>query len=112
MSLKKAIKCYSHLKVLAGCKSHDKRKKYLKKCPKCIYAVISDIAKQILNGTIKLKPLIKNRLKRYKNQMRKLASKSSLSLKKKIVNQKGGLLPGLLWPAVSLLAHIVSDKLS
>lgn len=111
MSVRKALTCYPCLKLLVKAKTKQGRKVILDSSPKIIYSVISDIAKQILKGTIPLSPKRVALLKKHKNDLRKLGSKLSLKQKKKIINQKGGLLPGILWPAVSLLANIAANQL-
>ena len=112
MSVKRAVKCYSCLRMLAKTKSSLKKKKIISNSPKSIYPVITDIAKQILKGTIPLKPKDKANLKRYKNHLRLLTSKSTLAQRKKIINQKGGFLPLLIKPALTLLATVAANKLS
>ena len=108
MTVKRAIENYPCLQALAEARTTKQRQKILANSPGCIYAVIIDIAKQILNGTIPVKK--KGQLKRYKNAVRKLTGKIPVH-KKKIINQKGGFLPLLIKPALTILASLVASKL-
>lgn len=112
MTVKRALKCYSCLRQLAKTKSHIQRRKIISNSPKSIYPVITDIAKQILKGVIPLKPKHKTQLKRYKKDLRLLTGKSTLKQRQNLINQKGGFLPLLIKPALTLLATIAANKLS
>ena len=97
---------------MARTRSARKRRLLLQKCNKCIYIAISEIARNTINGNISLSEKRKYNLKRYKESIRELARKNiSLNRRKKIINQKGGFLPGLLIPAISLIANIAARKL-
>ena len=109
MTIKRAIENYPCLQALAKARTIKQRQKILANSPGCIYAIIIDIAKQILNGTIPVKK--KSQLKRYKNAIRKLTEKIPVHKKKKIINQKGGFLPLLIKPALTILASLVANKL-
>lgn len=104
MSVQRAIKNYPCLQALAKAKSAKERKKILATSAKCIYAIIFDIAKQVMKGVIPINQRHKFKLRRYKKQLRMLTNKTSIANKKKIVNQKGGFLPLLIKPALTVLA--------
>ena len=109
MTVRQAIKHYPCLQALAKARTTKERQKILADSPTCIYTIIIDIAKQILNGTIPVKR--KSHLRRYKNTIRKLTAKIPSVQKKKIINQKGGFLPLLIKPALTILASLVASKL-
>jgi hypothetical protein len=113
MAIKSVIKCLPTLQKLSKAKSRKKRKELLSKCNRCIYYAISEVARNTVKGNIPLSPKRKKQLSPYKNQLRRLARKSGVSLKerKTIINQRGGFLPGLLIPALSILANVAADKL-
>uniref|UniRef100_A0A158P511 Uncharacterized protein n=1 Tax=Tetranychus urticae TaxID=32264 RepID=A0A158P511_TETUR len=108
MTVKTAIKCLPSLKALAKAKTNKQRKLILDHANKCIYSVIAEIARETLKGTFDLSEQRKNKLKPYKKHIRALARKSNPTTKKKIINQQGGFLPGLLVPAITLLANLAA----
>ena len=113
MSVKSCVKCLPWLKKLAKAKGTSKRTSVLKKAPKNLIRAIREIVKNILNGKISLKPKHRKLLKRYKNVLRDFSTnvKASLAKQKRFLAQKGGFLPGLLTPVISILASLVADKL-
>ena len=77
----------------------------------CIYYAISEISKNVLSGRIPITENERRILNRYKEQLREIKKKTiTLKKRKQIINQKGGLLPGLLVPAVGFLAQFLADR--
>lgn len=111
MSVKQAIEVYPTLKKLAKTKKKNQRKIILSSCPCKVFHVLSEIAKNILKGVIKVPKKKLKALKLYKNDLRKIAKhKNSVKIKKVLI-QKGGFLPLLLKPALTLLASVVASKI-
>lgn len=85
------------------------RRRYLACCPKEIIECFSECALNILKGNVKLSRAQLQKLRREKNNLRRLSlKKTPLSQKRKIV-QKGGFIGGLLAPVLSLLAPVVGS---
>ena len=73
---------------------------------------ICEIADNVLDGPIKLSPKQKSSLNKYKNALRDTADKKvSKTKKKNILIQKGGFLPIVLGPALSLIASFIGEEL-
>lgn len=89
------------LHVLNKCKA-CLRKVIIKKANPELIKTICEICLNILNGNIKISKKCKDSLKKYKKNLRKLAtSKGNLASKKKIIIQKGGFLPIILGSLLS-----------
>lgn len=111
MTVASCAKCLSWLKKLAKTRNVAARRKFFKLAPRNVLNALREIIKNILNGKIKVKSSQKTVLKRYKNTMRKLSNnKYSIKKHKSIFVQKGGFLPSLLLPIISLLASTIADK--
>ena len=81
-----------------------KQKAYLKSCENKVINCFSECARNILKGKVKLKQSQFTRLKRYRKNVHKLADRrTSLKVKRQVVNQKGGFVSSLLIPAISAL---------
>ena len=113
MTLEGVLKCLPTLKKLIKTKSLSERRKILRSCRGgCIYYAISEISKNVLSGNIPLKDRERKILNRYKEQLREIKKKTiTLRKRKSIINQKGGLLPSLLVPAVGFLAQFLADRM-
>ena len=111
MTVKRALKCLPCLQALAKVKSAKERRQILTNSPDDIYDVISDIAKQTLTGVIPVKKSHRSRLKRYKKELRGLIEKASKIKKKRIIEQRGGFLPLLIKPALTVLGTLAAHKL-
>lgn len=96
------------LQILAKAPS-KKRKKMLSTSDSKLLKAITEIAFNMLRGIIKLSPIQYKKLKRYKNNLRMMAQKNIPLKKKKLIVQKGGLLPLLLGPALAALAPIAGS---
>lgn len=66
----------------------------------------------ILNGNVKLTDAEKKRLSRHRAMIRKITAKSPVSKKKKILCQRGGFLPLLLAPLLSVLSSVAGAAIS
>ena len=113
MTLDTVLSCLPTLKRLAKAKTLRQRRKILSEAKKCLFYSICEITKNVLENNIPLSCKRKESLLPYKKHIRLLARKSGVSLKqqKKIINQRGGFLPHLLLPTVSILSQIAADRL-
>jgi len=111
MTLKKVLECVPTLEKIARSRSEKRRKELLKEAKNCIFFAISEISLNILNGNISLTSYQKNKLRPFRNKIRKIASKTvNLPERKKLIIQSGGFLSSLLIPSLSLLADIIARK--
>jgi len=112
MTLEGVLKCLPALRKLVKARSLSERRRILRSCRGgCIYYAISEISKNVLSGNIPTSERDRRILKQYKAQLREIRKKTlSLKERKRIINQKGGLLPGLLVPAVGFLAQFLADR--
>lgn len=113
MAVSEAVEVLPILKKISKTKTKAKRNLILNKCPCKVFKVLSEIARNILNGSIKVPPRSMKILRLYKNELRRLAKQTNTIKIKKELTQKGGavFLPLLLKPALSLLASIVASKI-
>lgn len=82
----------------------------LKHCDSEVIKTICEIVINILNGNHKVPKQIYNKLNKNKKVLRCLACpKKSISVKRKLIIQKGGFLPMLIG---SVLSGVVGDLLS
>ena len=70
---------------------------------------ICEAALNLLKGNIHLTDNQKQKLAKFKNTIRRLASKSNLSDKKKIIIQKGGFLEFLVPALISGITSLIGD---
>ena len=91
------------LKYLATTKPKERNSIIKKGSPKLI-KLICEVCLNTLNGNIPLSQQQKNRLKRHKNVLRKLAKSRLSTDKRKKMMQKGGFLPLLVAPLLANLA--------
>lgn len=102
-------------------KKHANTLQYLCKCDKNVANAIvkhgkpdlincfSEISTNVLNGNVKLSQAQKNKLSKYKNYIRKLATKSTSQATKKRILQQGGFIGALLSP---LLKGVIGPMLT
>jgi len=89
-----------------------KQKAYLKSCENKVINCFSECARNILKGNVHLKCGQFTRLKRYRKNVPKLARRrTSLKIKRRIINQKGRFALSLLIPAISALRSILGGAL-
>lgn len=114
MTLEGVVKCLPILQKIAETRTKKQRLVLLAKAKPCIFYSISEISKNILNKNIKTDPKTVRKLSPFKRELRLLARKSGVPLKKRksLVLQSGGaFLPALLWPAISYLGGKIVDKI-
>lgn len=111
MTVEQAIEILPTLKKLTKIKQKSARCKILKSCPCNVLNVIKEIAKKTLKGHIYLSPRQKRRLKKYKKEIREISGNIPGKKVRRVLVQKGGLLPGLLVPAISILANLVANQI-
>ena len=95
----------SMIRVLSKA-SKSLSQKILKEANKDLIEALCECTYNILKGRVSLTKAEKIKLKRYKNALRKLASKNVSLKNKKFVIQKGGFLGFLLRPVVKLLGGL------
>lgn len=101
--MSKRIKKYADtLKYLSKCDKHT-GKSIIKSANPELINCISDICHNILRGNLKLTTSQKQKLMKYKNNIRKIANKKSTQKSKKELIQKGGFLASILGPLVGSL---------
>lgn len=101
----------SELRALCKCKGKQ-RKLILQKASGGLIRTIAQVAKNTINGNIRLSPRQKLRLRRHKKTLRALSlAKSSIKRRRRLLLQKGGaLLPLLLAPIVSAVAGSLFNR--
>lgn len=105
---------YKFLKELKKAKK-VKRRQLLESAPKDSILCLCDCANNILRGNVPLKLREKKCLSHHKSTLRALASgKRSKDIKKKrkLLIQKGGFLPMLLAPILSVASGLLGNLLS
>ena len=101
------------LKVLSQFKKPIQRKAILLTNSDDLILAICEIVDNVLRGTVQLKARDRKKLQQYKKVMRELANrKIAKKAKKSILLQKGGFLPLVLAPALSLVASLVGEAIS
>ena len=107
-TMRHVSKAKKTLILLANSKSAA-AKKIIAKASQNVLKAISELALNMLNGVLTLNDAQKKRMKRHKNNMRRLADvNSTLSAKKKII-QKGGFLSTLLSVGLPLIIKGVTS---
>lgn len=98
----KRLKDHKHiLYVLKNCKP-CLRKSIINSANPDLIKTLCEICLNVLNGNAQITSKCKNKLKCYKNSLRKLISpRIGLKAKKKVLIQKGGFLPTLLGAILS-----------
>ena len=97
----KVVKHKDFLSLLTKCKDNKQRSQLIDYANKDELKALSEIMLNVLSGNIKLTPKILKKLKRDRAKIRTLVAKgTSDTRKKKILKQKGGILPIIL-PLVS-----------
>ena len=112
MTVESCAKCLPWLRKLSKARKASNRKLILIKAPKKLLRAIREIIQNILKGRINLKKKQKMFLSRYKKVLRGFVSRKKLSpsSQKRYLVQKGGFLPTLLVPVVSMLASVFAEK--
>lgn len=99
------------LKVLKA--AHPKQRKALiMTSTDDLILAICEIVDNVLRGTVKLTSKQKVQLKKYKSVLRNTANhKVTKSRKRRIIAQKGGFLPLILAPALTLIAGLIGEAI-
>ena len=105
------LKCLPELEELAKLKG-KKRMNKVKEVKSCVISAISQLAKKCLKNKIYLKQCDFDKLKKYQDVLRSLSKRSKIEEKREIISQKGGFLPLLIPPALSMVAGIVGNEIS
>lgn len=92
--------------------SKEQRAALLRTADKKLIKYICECALNVLRGVVSLKEGEKNKLKKHKTVLRKLASKNkdknSWKNKKRVIVQRGGsFLPFLLQPIIEIVKHML-----
>lgn len=102
--MSKRVKKYlPTLQLLAKCDKHTANSVVKSAKPEFL-SCVSDICHNILQDRVKLSPKEKQKLFKYKQQIRKIAKKSTTQKSKRELIQKGGFLAAILGP---LLGSII-----
>ena len=89
----------------------SKRRKIVRNANSDFTKAIADICYNIIKGNLVISEENKQQLKKNKKPIRKMADKKIPTfIKKKMMVQKGGILPGLI-PAISIAASILGSLL-
>ncbi len=98
------------LKVLSKAKP-KLRQAILKNLDSDTVRCICECAHNVLNGNLKLTPKQRKDLLKHRKALRQLASKSgSLTTKKQVIVQKGGLVGAILGPLLAVAASLLAEK--
>ena len=88
------------------------RKAILENSNTDLVLALCEVISNVLSGAVKLRGPVKQKLKKHRSALRKVADKKvALKIKKQILAQKGGFLPALLAPALGLLATLIGNAL-
>ena len=100
------------LNRLHSCK-RGQRSKIIKRATRDNINALSEVAINTLLGNIPLNPAQKSHLKRHRSKIRVLAHRhTSVKKKKDLLVQKGGFLPFLLTPLLSIIGGLAANALS
>ena len=83
-------------------------KAILKNAPSDLVRALCECSLNVLKGNIKLNASQKTRLRRYKNILRKLATKKVTAKTRKQMLQKGGFIGALLGPVLGVLGSLLN----
>lgn len=103
---KKVMKNLDILKVISKCK--DKQRKVLiEHADADLIHALAECCLNIINSNVPLTRTQKKKLKRYRKRLHDISSsKVKINKKKKILKQKGGFLPLVIGPILSLLGGL------
>ncbi len=87
------------------------RKDLINGAPPEIMKLLSECALNILKGTITLTKEEKTNLRRYRNEVRQMATKRVSTRQKKKIAQKGGMLKALLKPVLKATLPLIVDQI-
>lgn len=97
------------LKLLCR-KNPGLRSKILRGCDNDLIRCLSDCCQNIIKGNVPLNPSQTKALRRHRDTIRTVAKKRvALKDKRQLLLQKGGALPALLIPILSIASTILAD---
>ena len=97
------------LKILKKAKP-DHRRAILDSADKELIDCLCECCLNLLSGKVRCSRVTKNKLKRYAPVIRELANrKTSAKRRKNLLMQKGGFLPALLAPIVSVAGGLIGE---
>lgn len=99
------------LRFLASC-NPNQRKTAIKYASKEAILALVECCINVLHGTIELPEHNRKRLKKHRVIIRNLSRESPLSKRRKILVQKGGFLPFLLAPLLSIVSSVAGSAIS
>ncbi len=104
----------AHIPVLRRLKrcSNTERKKDLKTCKRIVIDCCCEIARNIINKNVPLKPAQLKKLRRHGNKLRELAKLRTPLHKKRKIIQSGGFLPLLIGPLLGIASSIIGGVAS
>lgn len=100
------------LKLLTKVKPKQ-RQAIIKTSDRDLVLCLCECVLNLLEGNLKITPSQLEKLKRYKNPLRTLVdNKTSIKEKRNILEQRGGFLPILLAPILSIASQLLFDSLT
>lgn len=104
----------NELHTLNSCKT-SQRKNYLKDASEDLIHCLCEVCYNILLGNIPVSPQQREKLKKFKNLLRKLVEiqgkkkRKDLKLKRNIIAQTGGFLPLILTPLLAIASQLIDS---
>ena len=112
LKFQSVLNCSKELDRLSKAKNKKDLKKFIREAEECVINAISEIAKNCIYGNIPLNKCDFRKLSKYQGILRKISKKSSVSNRRKLINQKGGFLSLLIPPALSLIASVIGGLIN
>lgn len=104
----RVLQCAAELDLIAKAKTKKHRSDLIRSAKNCVIDSISEIALNCLKGNLPLKSCDFKKLKRQKTILRKLASRLPVDQRRKLILQKGGILPFLVPTALGFLGTLAT----
>lgn len=103
--------CAVELDLISKAKTQKRRVDLIKNAKDCVIDAISEIALNCLKGNFPLKECDFKKLKKYKTILRRLALNSPVNIRRKLIEQRGGILPLIIPPALGFLGTLATKYL-
>lgn len=84
-------------------------KTFIKTADNGLINAICECCVNVLKGNVPITKVQKNRLRKYKNELRSLVKKKTSQKKKKNIIQKGGFIPALLGPIIGVVSSLLGN---
>lgn len=108
----RVLSCAKELDAIKSAKTIKQRKNLIRKARDCVIDSISEIALNCLKGNIPLKSCDFNKLKKFRNFLRRISSGIPIQKRRKLIIQKGGqILPILISNALGYLGSLAFNYL-